>query len=294
MHILVAFVAAVWTASLLYRLVPVPAAVDRARLSQVMATQAPPALPFWRALLVPFNALAARLPPTLALNAGRQLYWAQFQGAWLGWSAVEFWGLRLAATLLALALGLALTADPLLALVLAGIGFLYPGARLSGPAKRAIRQVEQELPEVAGQTALLAGIGKPIAEALRTVAAGRGLTARWLQRTLAARPADRPLLGRADGGRGGFLREEAQQSGVPGLVNFAVQLDILQTSGVGAEVLLGSLAESVAAEYQAQVTARAEALPDKLTLPVMLFYFIPYMAGLLIPLFAASLSTMLR
>ncbi len=292
MHILVAFVAAVWVASLLYRLVPVPAAVDRARLGRVMATGAPPTLPFWRALLLPFNALAAKLPPALALNADRLLYWAQFQGAWVGWTAVEFWGLRLAVTLLALAVGMAAAGDPLLALVFAGIGWMYPGTRLSGPANRAIRQVEQELPEVAGEMALLVGTGKPIAEALRVIAGGRGMVARWLQRTLAARPADRPLLGRSLGGRPGFLREEAGRAGVPGLVNFAVQLDILQESGAGGEILLGSLAESVAAEYQARVMARAEALADKLTLPVMIFYFLPYLAGLLIPVFAGSLTMM--
>lgn len=292
MHILVAFVAAVWVASLLYRLVPVPAAVDRARLGRVMATEAPPTLPFWRALLLPFNALAAKLPPALALNADRLLYWAQFQGAWVGWTAVEFWGLRLAVTLLALAVGMAAAGDPLLALVFAGIGWMYPGTRLSGPANRAIRQVEQELPEVAGEVALLVGTGKPIAEALRIVAGGRGMVARWLQRVLAGRPADRPLLGRSSGGRPGFLREEAGRAGVPGLVNFAVQLDILQESGAGGEILLGSLAESVAAEYQARVMARAEALADKLTLPVMIFYFLPYLAGLLIPVFAGSLTMM--
>ena len=291
MHILIAFIAAVWVSSLLYRLVPVPAAVNRARLDRVMATESPPTLPFWRALLLPFNALAAKLPPAMALNAGRLLYWAQFQGAWVGWTAVEFWGLRLAVTMLALAVGLALAADPLLAAGLAGIGWMYPGIRLSGPANRAIRQVEQELPEVAGQVALLVGTGKPLAEALRTIAGGRSMVARWLQRTLAARPADRPMLGRS-GGQPGFLQEEAERAGVPGLINFAIQLDILQKSGVGGEILLGSLAESVAAEYQARVMAGAEALADKLTLPVMFFYFLPYLAGLLIPVFAGSMTMM--
>jgi Flp pilus assembly protein TadB len=291
MHILIAFVAALWVASLLYRLVPVPAAVDRARLGRVMASASPPTLPFWRALLLPFNALAAKLPPAMALNADRLLYWAQFQGAWVGWSAVEFWGLRLAITLLALALGLALIGDPVLSLVFAGIAWMWPGSRLSGPANRAIRRVEQELPEIASEIALLVGTGKPIAEALRIVAGGQGLMARWLQRVLAGRPADRPLLGRPDG-RPGYLREEAARTGVPALINFAVQLDILQKSGVGGEVLLGSLAEAVAAEHQARVMARAEELSDKLTMPVVIFYFLPYLAGLLVPVFAGNMALM--
>lgn len=292
MHILIAFVAAAWSASLLYRLVPVPAAVDRARLGQVMAVETPPALPFWRALLLPFNSLARKLPAALALDAGRQLYWAQFEGAWVGWSAVEFWGLRLAAVVVALAVGMLLIGDPTLTLIFPGLVYVYLGTRLSGPASRAIRQVERELPETAQTLALLVGTGKPIVESLRVVAGGRGIVARWLSRTLAACPPDRPLLGAGQGGRSGFLRDEAVQSGVSSLVNFAVQLDLLQKSGVAGELLLGSLADSVAAESQARVMARAEALADKLTLPVMFFYFIPYLAGILVPVFAGNLALM--
>ncbi|MGC8946369.1 MAG: hypothetical protein ACP5N6_09460 [Anaerolineae bacterium] len=290
MHLLIAFVAAVWVSSLLYRLVPVPASVDRARLAQVMATDAPPVLPFWRVLLVPFNALASRLPPALNLNVEKQLYWAQFVGnKWEDWTAVEFWGLRLAVTLLGFAFGMLALEDWMVALVVAAIVYAYVGSRLSGPAERAIQEVERGLPEIAGQIAMLVGMGKPISEALRVAAGGKGLLSRWLQWTLACRPAERPLLGRGSG----FLREEAERSRVSGLVNLAVQLDILQEAGVGSQLLLGSFAESVAAEYQTRVMARAEALDDKLVPIIMVFYFVPYIAGLLIPIFAGNVVALI-
>lgn len=288
MHLLVALAAAFWTAMMLYRLVPVPASVDRARLERVMATEAPPTLPFWRVLLIPFNAIAAKLPPAMALNVERYLYWAQFEGKWVGWTAVEFWGLRLAVMLLGFALGMLAVGDWMLAAVMAVIGYAWTGSRLSGPAEKAIQEVEKQLPEVAGQIAMLVGTGKPISEALRVVAGGTGLISRWLRWTLARRPAERPLVGRAAGGRPGFLREEAERSRITGLINLAVQLDIIQESGVESRLLLGSMAESVAAEYQARVMARAEALDDKLVPIVAVFYFIPYIAGLLIPIFAGS------
>jgi hypothetical protein len=293
MHLLVAFVAAVWVAVMLYRLVPVPASVDRARMGRVMATEAPPPLPFWRVLLIPFNAVAAKIPPAMSLSVERYLYWAQFEGKWVGWTAVEFWGLRLAIMLVGFALGMLALEDWMLAGVAAAIGYAWIGSRLSGPAEKAIREIEQGLPEVAGQIAMLVGTGKPISEALRTVAASKGIIARWLQWTLARRPAERPLLGRTAGGRPGWLREEAERSRVPGLINLAVQLDILQEAGTGSRLLLNSLAESVAAEYQARVMARAEALDDKLVPIVAVFYLIPYLAGLLIPVFAGSAGSLL-
>ena len=81
MHLLIAFVAAVWAAGVIYRLIPIPAGVDRAALARVMARgEEHERLPFWRALLLPFNQLAARLPPTLVGDTAKQLYWAQFQG----------------------------------------------------------------------------------------------------------------------------------------------------------------------------------------------------------------------
>lgn len=292
MHLLVAFVAAVWAATMLYRLVPVPASVDRARMERVMATDAPPTLPFWRVLLIPFNVIAAKLPPAMSLNVERYLYWAQFEGKWVGWTAVEFWGLRLAVTLVGFAVGMLTLGDWMLAGITAAIGYAWIGSRLSGPAEKAIQEVERSLPEIAGQIALLVGTGKPLSEALRIVAGGQGLISRWLQWTLARRPVDRPLLGKA-GGRPGFLREEAERSRLPGLVNLVVQMDIIQETGVGSQLLLRSLAESVAAEYHARIMARAEALDDKLVPIVAVFYFIPYLAGLLIPIFAGSI-TMIR
>ena len=63
MHVMIALITAVWAAHTIYRLIPVPAAVDRASLARVMARgeEQPEDLPFWRALLLPFNQLAAKL-----------------------------------------------------------------------------------------------------------------------------------------------------------------------------------------------------------------------------------------
>lgn len=291
MHLMIAFVAAVWTASTVYRSIPVPAAVDRAALARVMARgEEQETLPFWRMLLLPFNRIAAMLPPTLVGDTTRQLYWAQFQGEWIGWTVVEFWGLRLAAVLVGLVVGLGLTRDPLLGFGIPALLYFYLGAKLNTPSEKATRQLQRELPEMAQTLALLIGTGKSEIESLQEVAGGQGMVHTWMRRTLAARPPDQALFSdvRGGGGRLGYLRQEAERAGVSSLVNFATQVDFLKTAGIGAEVLLGTLADTVADDYEAEVNVRAEALGDKLVLPVTMFYFVPYLAALMIPMIATS------
>jgi len=292
MHLMIAFIAAVWTAHTIYRLIPVPHSVDQAALARVMAHgEEQETLPFWRALLLPFNQLAARLPPTLVGNTAKQLYWAQFQGEWIGWTPVEFWGLRLAAVLIGAVVGMFLGGgDMLITAIVPALLYFYLGNKLNRPAEKAIRQLQRELPEVAQTLALLVSTGKSEIEALQEVASGTGIIHTWLRRTLAARPPDYPLFSDVRGGKPGYLRSEAERTGVASLVNFATQLDFLKAAGIGADVLLGNLADTVAADYQAEVNARAEALGDKLMIPVMIFYFIPYLAALMIPMFASSLG----
>lgn len=287
--VLIALAAGGWAAWSLYQFVPVERGVDAARLSRVMATEAREELPFWRALLIPFSALAQKLPISLT-DVGKRLYWAQLEGRWLGWSEAEYWGLRLALAVVGFFLGSILGKGNVAIVV--GLPFallFFLDARLKAPANRAIRQVERELPEIAQLLALLVGTGKPVAEALRAVSSGRSLTARWLQRTMAARPPDRPLLADVRGEKG-WLREEAERSGHSGLINFAVQLDLLKSSGTGADILLGSLAQSVTAEYLGRLEVQAEQIGDKMVMPMLIFFFVPYLIGLMAPLILGNLG----
>lgn len=290
-HYLIAFIAGIWAAWALYQWMPVPAAVDKAALSRVMASgnQKEERLPFWRALLLPFNRLAQKLPSTLVGNTRKQLYWAQFQGEWIGWTVVEFWGLRIAATLVGLAVGLALSGG-LLAVAFPAIVFFYLGVKLDTSAGKATKQLQRELPEVAQTLALLVGTGKSESEALREVSRGKGIVHEWIRRVLATRPPDCPLLSDIRGKQRGYLREEAIRSGISSLINFATQLDFLKASGIGAELLLGNLADTVAEDYAAQANRRAEELGDMMVPVATVFYFVPYLAGLLAPILVGSLT----
>ena len=285
----IALVAGGWAAWSLYQFMPVDRSVYGARLSHVMAQEATEKISFWRALLIPFSALVQRLPVSLT-GVGQRLYWAQLDGKWLGWSEVEFWSLRLAVIVVGLFLGGVLGRGNVVTTL--GLPFallFFLDARLKAPANRAMRQVERELPEIAQMMALLVGMGKPVVEALRMVSGSKGMTARWLQRTMASKPPDRPLLAEVRGEKG-FLREEAERSGHSGLINFAVQLDLLKSSGTGADILLGSLAQSVAAEYLGRLEIQAEQIGDKMVMPMLIFFFVPYLVGLMAPLILGNLA----
>lgn len=292
MPFLIAFVAAVWVGVVIYNFLPVPAEVDAERLARVMEwrEEIPETLPFWRAMLLPFNQLATRLPPQLIGRTDVQLYWAQFQGQWIGWTPVEWWGLRIALMLVGVLVGMyAGGGDPLLGFGVPLLIFLYLGSKLSTPAEKAMRQLQRELPEVAQTLALLMTVGKDEGSALQLAAEGKGLVHRWIRYVLATRPTDVPLLRkRTAGASHGYFLQEAKKSGMPSLVNFATQFEFFKTAGKGEALLMGTLADTVAADYEAQVMARAEALENKLVLPIALFFFIPYMAGLMIPMFATA------
>jgi len=139
MAILAAFLVAVLVAALLYEGLPVAASV-RVEQYETVAGLRPAGqgrLPFWRAVLVPFNRLGRCLPSSLAGRARRQLYWAQRAGAWVGWDEASFLGLRLAGAVV----GFLLTASAPMGILVAGafLGWWLPGMMLAGRARRVER-----------------------------------------------------------------------------------------------------------------------------------------------------------
>jgi hypothetical protein len=185
MAILAAFLVAVLVAALLYEGLPVAASV-RVEQYETVAGLRPAGqgrLPFWRAVLVPFNRLGRNLPSSLAGRARRQLYWAQRAGAWVGWDEASFLGLRLAGAVV----GFLLTASAPMGILVAGafLGWWLPGMMLAGRARRVERAFRRELPDVAHLLSMLVSAGLSVGQALERIAAQRGLVARWLGEGLA-------------------------------------------------------------------------------------------------------------
>ena len=275
-----------------YGLMPIPASYWKARLGVILAGEEEQGenLPFWRAILLPIAFLVERFAPARwLLDARRQLYWAQRAGEWPDWSEADVWALRLTLALGGFLLGMLLQ-NRGLAVGGAAFGVLYPGMKLSDVAEKVQRHFLRELPEATQNLALMVSTGLSLSEALERISDGEGLVAAWIGDTLAAARGQpvglfTPLTGVGEKPpEPGVLRRRALESGMQELINLAVQLDTIQQKGTGAEKLLGDLARTVAGDYNAEVRRRAEALGGKLVFPVMIFYFIPYLAALLMPM----------
>lgn len=274
-----------------YGLIPIPAAYWKARLGVVLSEEEQGQdMPFWRAILLPFAWLVERFAPARwLLSTRRQLYWAQQGGEWRNWIEADVWALRLTLALGGLLLGILLQNR---GLTVGGcaFGLLYPGMKLSGVAEKVQRRFLRELPEATQNLSLMVSTGLSLSEALERLADGESLVASWIGATLAAARGHTaglftPLAGVGEKApETGVLRKRALESGMQELINLAVQLDTIQQKGTGAEKLLGDLSTSVAGDYNAEVRRRAEALDGKLVFPVMIFYFIPYLAALLMPM----------
>ena len=294
---LIGLLTAVVVGYVAYGLMPIPAAYWKARLGVVLAGEEQGEdMPFWRAILLPFAWLVERFAPaTWLLDTRRQLYWAQRAGEWQNWTEADVWALRLTLALGGLLLGI-LLGNRGLTVGGAAFGLLYPGMKLSGAAEKVQRRFLRELPEATQNLSLMVATGLSLTEAMERLADGEGLVSAWFRDTLAAARGQAlftPLAGVGEKApEQGVLRRRAMESGMQELINLAVQIDLIKQKGVGAQDLLNDLAISVAADYNAEVRRRAEALGGKLVFPVMIFYFIPYLAAILTPMLASLIGFM--
>ena len=275
-----------------YQLVPIPASYWRKEVSKSLMTreEAEMQLPLWRALILPFNFLAKYAPATQLRKTRTDLYWAQRAGEWRGWDEVSFWGLRLACAVVGLFLSI--SRGPTYMAAAVGLGFMLPQMLLNSKARKARKTFLRELPEVVQLLALAVGTGKSIREALRVVGQGRGLVSRWIQEVL-VQSAGRELFTARGSRQPGFLRQRAIETGMPALVALAVQLDLIHARGTGAKELLGDLAVTVASEYEAEMMEKAERVGSELILPIILFFFIPYLVAIVAPM-AVQLMNLLE
>jgi len=279
----IGFLAAALVGVIGYQLVPIPASYWRNEISKSLMTreEAEMRLPLWRAMLLPFNFLARYTPAAQLRKTRTDLYWAQRAGAWQGWDEVSFWGLRLACAAVGLFFGM--SRGPMYMAIAAMLGFTLPQILLNSKARKARKTFLRELPEVVQLLALAVGTGKSINEALRVVAQGKGLASHWIQEVLVQAVGSK-LFTTGGSQQPGFLRRRAIETGMPALVALAVQLDLIQARGTGAQDLLSDLAVTVADEYQAEMMEKAERIGTELILPIIIFFFIPYLVAIVAPM----------
>jgi Flp pilus assembly protein TadB len=249
-------------------------------------------LPLHRGLLLGLTPVAKYTPAGWVRALARQLYWAQLGGRWAGWSVTEVVALHLAAAFGGALLGLlfAPTDIPMISATALAGPFLLNLLYLRSPARRAHRQVQAELPELVALLAAEVAAETTLDEALARLARGTGLGAAWIRRALTGAVGESLF---SQPGKTGALLREAEASGDDNLIALAINLDKISRRGTGARELLAQTARSAAARYVAEAHIRAEKVGSEIILPMVVFFFLPYVAVLLLVLGAPLLSGVL-
>jgi hypothetical protein len=229
-------------------------------------------LPGWRGLLSRLDRPLARLTPrSFMRRLQADLYFAQLDDRWESWDAAQVISLRFALAAGALLLGLLAYDNLVLSLVAALLGWQAPAILIGGVARRTRRRFQAQLPEYIQLVAAQMAAGVSLEEALRRTAQSGSLVGKWMRRVL-----------RMSQGRVVFtqMQKEAQASTLPELIGLAVQLEFVRM-GTAQQELMAQMANRVAADYAAGAEQRAEKVGAELVIPMVLFYFLPFIAVIL-------------
>jgi Flp pilus assembly protein TadB len=227
----------------------------------------------WRGWLSRLDKPTARWTPGSLLRHTRSdLYFAQLVGKWVDWNEVQFTSLRLALALGALILSLVVYDNLIPSILAALVGWQIPATLLGSVARRVRRRFQSQLPEYIQLVAAQMAAGVSLEEALRRTAQTGSLVGKWMQRVL-----------QMSQGRVIFsqLQKEAQASNLADLIGLSVQLEFVRL-GTAQQDLMAQMANRIAAEFAAGAEQRAERVGAELVIPMVLFYFLPFIAVILI------------
>lgn len=216
------------------------------------------------------------------------LRWAQLAGNYLGVSTASILGLSILYGGGAGALAFILLKSPLALLVGAG-AFFYPSMQLKGAAERARGDARRGLPEAAAFIAGEMAAGVSVEEALGRASRLPGVIGSIVgQAKIIADTSHQLLLAHA--GSPGTFRAFCDALGVSQLSTFAAQIDMVALRGAEGPRQMSSVAKGLARDYRSEVTRNASNLNNQLLFPTTMYFFVPMLATLLVPLFMGVLS----
>ena len=169
---------------------------------------------------------------------------------------------------------------------------IYPYIQVRGEAESVQKQVSRMLPEVATLIAVEMRAGGSLDTALSRVSEMPTVAGRLFKEALAEQSRkNRPLWssGETIGVFLEFMEKEAS-SGMPQLRRFANQLDRVSGIGVNSPEIIRKVADGFSREYKAKITKSAATLDTKLVFPTMLFFFLPFLLAIGLPLFLSVMT----
>lgn len=227
----------------------------------------------WRKSLSSLDKPVSKWMPAGFLRKTRaDLYWAHVGDSWNEWNEVQFTSLRVALAVAGFGAAMVITGQPVFALVGGLVGFQYPAVSMGGVARRYRRQFIAQLPEYVQLVSAQMSANVSMEEALRRTSQAQSLVGKWIRGVLQMSQG-RDLIEQ--------LQREAQESHLPELIGMSVQLEFIRR-GTAQQELMGQLATSIAADYIGTAEERAEKVGSELVIPMVIFYFLPFMVTLLV------------
>ncbi len=216
------------------------------------------------------------------------LRWAQLAGEYQGYSTAFILGTSILYAAGAGVLALIVIRSPL-ALLVAGAAFFYPSMQLNGVAEKARTEARRGLPEAAAFISGEMAAGVSVEEALGRASRLPGVIGSIIREAKITADTSHQLLLAHAGSRGTF-RSFCDSLKVSQLSAFAAQIDMVALRGADAPKQMSSVAKGLARDYRAEVTRNAAQLDNQLLFPTTIYFFVPMLATLLVPLFIGVLS----
>ncbi len=220
-----------------------------------------------------------RLIPQYFKHIQDDLYWAAFTApSWASKSPAWIVGRQvLMAAAFAVLTAWAIRSN--LGLWVGGyLGWVLMRADLSAKASHVRSQISQELPEFLQLIAAESASGAGLEAVVMRAAQGEGTLPAWLRRVLAIAHGRSLLFARETGS--GILMQEAERSGHPDLISFAIQLGFA-LRGAQVQETLTRLAVQFSDTYVGKAEIRTERLANTLGVLVAVFYFLPFLVVIL-------------
>lgn len=161
-----------------------------------------------------------------------------------------------------------------------------PFIQIRAAANKAKRRAVRATPELAALIAAEMAANTPPETALEDALKLPGsLTGLLEEAGTRGRQTGRPLL--SHGAQVGVIREVFDETRVPALRAFAVQLDLAASTGLEGAQRMQEISKTLASEYRQQLLESTETLEDKLVTAISAFYFAPMMLLILAAFFGA-------
>jgi tight adherence protein C len=226
--------------------------------------------------------LADRLGISLASWKSR-LNWAQLAGRYLNWTVGGLVARSLLFGLAALLYALLFKGGLVIKLGIVAVAAAWPLIRVSSAAGDVKRQVSRIIPEAATVMAAELDVAGSVEQAFERVSEMPGPLGKLLQSVLEeSRQSRLPVFSR--GSVKGVAGRILAELGLPELTRFGSQLDRIASKGVDSARIMHQVAEDFVREYRSQLLRKASNLDNELLIPMALFFFIPFIVALMLPL----------